>query len=150
MTMADNDFNRHDRPHDTGTHIHVEKKKNRNWLWLLVPLILGALVLPNLMDRDDENRVGSTVERNEQVAAVTYQGQTWQPRGDARTLAASEVQSIGKSAEGYDLYRSTGGGGGMGDADNAQVFMKTSNGLFQPLARVGETGDGNRAENPND
>jgi hypothetical protein len=143
MTMADNDFNRENRPHDTGTHIHVEKKHNRSWLWLLVPLILGLLVLPNMF-RGDDDRVGSTVERNERVAAVTYQGQTWQPRGDARNLDASQVQSIGKSAEGYDLYRSAGGGGGMGDQ---QVFMKTSNGLFQPLARVGEQGDGNKAEN---
>ena len=35
MTLADNDFNRQDRPYDTGTRIHVEKKRNPSWLWLL-------------------------------------------------------------------------------------------------------------------
>jgi hypothetical protein len=144
--MADNDFDRQNRPYETGTHIHVEKKRKANWLWLLVPLILGLLVLPNLF-RHDDNKVGSTVERNNQVAAVTYQGQVWQPRGAARNLDASQVRSIGTSSEGYQLYRSTGGGGGMGTNDNAQVFMKTSNGMFQPLARVGETNDGNHVEN---
>lgn len=146
--MADNDFDRQNRPHDTGTRIHVEKQKKPNWLWLLVPLILGLLVLPNLFNRDDDNRVGSTVERNDQVASVTYQGQTWQPRGAAQNLDAASLQSIGTSSEGYELYRSnTGGGGGMGANENAQqVFMKTSNGMFQPLARVGETNDGNKAE----
>ena len=59
------------------------------------------------------------------------------------------MQSIGTSNEGYQLYRGTnaGGGGGTGtQADDHQIFMKTSNGLFQPLARVGETNDGNHVE----
>jgi len=138
--MADNDFDRHNRPHDTGTRIHVEKQRKPNWLWLLVPLILGLLVLPNLFNRDDE-RVGNNTQQSQQqqVASVTYQGESWQPSGNAQNIDAAQLQSIGTSSEGYELYRSTnaGGGGGMGTGANSQqVFMKTSDGLFQPLVRV--------------
>lgn len=135
--MADNDFDRQTRREDTGTRIHVEKDRKPNWLWLLVPLILGLLVLPNFFNRED-NREATNVEQREQVAAITYDGRRYQPAGEARNMDANSMVLVGQADNGQDVYgirEIAGGGGGTGEAA-VQLYTKTANGLFQPLTAV--------------
>ncbi|MFN3428632.1 MAG: hypothetical protein ACK46X_01635 [Candidatus Sericytochromatia bacterium] len=135
--MADNDFDRQTRREDTGTRIHVEKDRKPNWLWLLVPLILGLLVLPNFFNRDD-NREATNVEQREQVAGVTYDGRRYQPAGEARNMDVNSMVLVGQAENGQDIYgiREVAGGGGGGDEATVQLFTKTASGLFQPLSQV--------------
>ena len=135
--MADNDFDRQTRREDTGTRIHVEKDRKPNWLWLLVPLILGLLVLPNFFNNDDD-RQATNVEQREQVAAITYDGRRYEPAGEARNMDANSMVLVGQAENGQDIYgiRETAGGGGGGDDAAVQIYSKTANGLFQPLKQV--------------
>lgn len=133
--MADNDFDRQTRRDDTGTRIHVEKDRKPNWLWLLVPLILGLLVLPNFFNRDDD-RQGTNVEQREQVAAITYDGRRFQPMGEAQSIDPSRMELVGQATNGQDVYGMKGEAGGGGGQAAERLFTKAADGRFQPLTAV--------------
>jgi hypothetical protein len=161
--MADNDdrFNRGTehtpretehmhRLHDEKMHpLHEEKKKGPNWLWLLVPLILGLLVLPNLF-RGDDQRATDTTTREEVATttdrdnAVTYLGQRWVVSGNAQALPESQMRRVATTANGQALYADTavGGGGGGGAMGNEatvrsadRLYLRAADGRFVPLTR---------------
>lgn len=162
--MADNDdrFNRGTEPttretehmhrlHDERMHpLHEEKKKGPNWLWLLVPLILGLLVLPNLFRGHEKSATNTTTTTREQVAttnrdnAVTYLGQRWVVSGNAQALPSSQMRRVATTANGQVLYADTtqGGGGGGENLSNEDVvrstdrlYMRAADGRFVPLSR---------------
>jgi hypothetical protein len=159
--MADNDdrFNRgteHNTEHMHRLHderermhpLHEEKKKGPNWLWLLVPLILGLLVLPNLF-RGDDQRATDTTTREEVATTtndnvVTYNGQRWVVSGNAQAMPASQMRQVGTTASGQALFADTqqGGGGGGESMSNEEVvrsadrlYMRAADGRYVPLSR---------------
>jgi hypothetical protein len=132
MKMADNDFDRQTRREDTGTRIHVEKDRKPNWLWLLVPLILGLLVLPNFFNRDDDRQA----TRVEQVAGITYDGRRFQPMGELQSIEPSRMELVGQATNGQDVYGMKGEAGGGGGQAAERLFTKAADGRFQPLTAV--------------
>jgi hypothetical protein len=155
--MADNDdrFNRGTehmhRLHDEreGMHpLHEGKKKGPNWLWLLVPLILGLLVLPNLFRGDDQRATETTTREEVATTAndnvITYLGQRWVVSGNAQAMPASQMRQVGTTASGQALFADTaqGGGGGGESMSNEEVvrsadrlYMRAADGRFVPLSR---------------
>jgi hypothetical protein len=146
--MADND-DRFNRGTDYTTRttdtehmhpLHEERKKGPNWLWLLVPLILGLLVLPNMF-RGDDQRATETTQREEVASrdnAITYNGQRWVVSGNAQAFPAGQMRQVATTADGQALYSNTQAGGGGGQATTAtaeRLYLRASDGRYVPLMR---------------
>jgi hypothetical protein len=148
--MADNDdrFNRGTdyttRTTDTERMhpLHEERKKGPNWLWLLVPLILGLLVLPNMF-RGDDQRATDTTNRDEVATVnrdnvVTYNGERWVVSGNAQAFPAGQMRQVGTTADGQALFAApqAGGGGGQATTTTAErLYLRASDGRYVPLMR---------------
>lgn len=150
--MADND-DRFTRKTDSDLHttrdtehmhrLHDEKKRGPNWLWLLVPLILGLLVIPNMFRGDDQRATTTTRDQVSSVTtdnAVTYLGQRWVVSGNAQTFPEGQMRHVATTADGQALYadREAGGGGGGGETvvrSAERLYLRAADGRFVPLVR---------------
>lgn len=141
--MADQDdrFNRgtERHTHPEGMHpLHEERKQGPNWLWLLVPLILGLLVLPNMF-RGDNQRATDTSQEQATINrdnVVTFNNERWIVSGNPQTFAEGRMRQVGTSADGQALYEDTqaGGGGGVGTTVQ-RLYLRAEDGRFIPLVR---------------
>ena len=118
--------------------IKVEKQGGNSALWwLLAALVVAGILAFTLFNRGEERTAAGLYNPSQPVASVVYQGERWEPQGEARNFPDDQMARVGQSQEGYDLYtnRTMGGGGGAGEPTSGEVFLKTTGGTYVPLYR---------------
>lgn len=138
--------------HETERPDDVEANRERMPWWpiglsvaLLASLLIGMLVILPLYGRPSY-KVGMYDATTSPVTSVHYINQTWVPDGKAVALNDLDMVAVAQANEGPYLYVEasrdlTGGGGGKPEvgADVAtyqQIYLRTHEGLYQPLRRV--------------
>jgi len=117
-------------------HDDYDRRPKRKFpMWLLAIPVLGLLALPALFNNDDDRNANVQTEQRQAAAPVEYQGRTWVPQGEPVAMSDDRLTTIGRSSQGVALFSDAaqGGGGGQGTMGLNRIFVRTNDGLYQPM-----------------